>query len=131
MVRRMTKRAATAAPFLVGVLWLLGGPRYGVSGAIGLAMALANLWFSAFVIGGIADKNPQMLLPVGMATFVGGLFGLTGVAFLLQHVSFVFFPVAGFVLIASHLSLVLWDAAAATGSEVDHSTANAAGRIRS
>jgi hypothetical protein len=80
---------------------------------VGLAMTLGNLWLSAALIGGVAERSPHLLLPVGLATFALGLILLTVIAWLLQRVDVINFPVTGVVLIASHLGLVLWDAAGA------------------
>jgi hypothetical protein len=111
MVQRMTHRAGLLSPMLIGGLWLWGGTDYGISGAVGLAMTLLNLWLAARIIGGVADRNPQLLLPAGLGAFVLGLLVLTAIAFALREADFLFFPVTGFVLIGSHLGLVLWEAA--------------------
>jgi hypothetical protein len=115
MVRRMTIKAVVAAPLLLASLWLLGGPRYAWSGAVGLVMTLANLWLAARIIGGVAENNPSLLLLAGLAAFGFGLALLTGIAFLLETRELVFFPVTGFVLVGGHLILVLWEASGAHG----------------
>jgi hypothetical protein len=113
MVRRMVTRGLVVGPVLVALLWVWGGFDYGISAAIGVAMTLANLWLSARIIGGVAERNPQLLLPAGLATFALGLLLLTAVALGLRTVEFVVFPVTGFVLVGSHLGLVLWEAGGA------------------
>ncbi len=115
MVRRMAVRGLALAPVIVAALWLWRGSTYAWSGAVGLGLTLANLWLSARIIGGVAERSPQLLVPAALATFALGLLLLTGIAFALQAADLVFFPVAGFVLIASHLGLVLWEAAGAYG----------------
>jgi hypothetical protein len=111
MVGRMTRRALVAGPLLVAGLWVWQGPDYALSGAVGIAMTLVNLWLSARIIGSVAERNPQLLMPAALATFALGLLLLTGIAFALQSLDVIFFPVTGLVLIASHLGLVLWEAA--------------------
>lgn len=113
MVRRMIVRGALLTPVVVLTLAAFGGMRWGVSGAVGLAMALANLWFSARIIGGVAENNPQLLLPAAMTAFALGLAILTGIAFALKAADVVFFPVTGLSLIGAHLFLVLWEATGA------------------
>ena len=113
MVRRMILRGLVLAPVLVAALWLWRGPTYGWSGAVGLGLTLANLWLSARIIGGVAETSPQLLMPAALATFALGLLLLTGAALALEAADLVFFPVTGFVLIVSHLGLVLWEAAGA------------------
>ena len=115
MVRRMTMKAVVVAPLLLASLWILGGPPYAWSGAVGLGMTLANLWLAARIIGGVAENNPSLLLLAGLAAFGFGLALLTGIAFLLQTRELVFFPVTGFVLVGGHLILVLWEASGAYG----------------
>ena len=123
MVHRMVRRAVVVGPIVVGILAVAGGIdgggsqafEWALSGAVGLAMTLGNLWLSAALIGGVAERSPQLLLPVGLATFALGLILLTGIAFVLQRVDVISFPVTGFILIVSHLGLVLWDAAGAYG----------------
>lgn len=113
MVGRMARRALYLTPVLVGILWLVGGPKWGVSALAGVAMTLGNLWLSARILGGVAERTPQLLLPAGLAAFMLGLFLLTMAALALQALDVVYFPVTGFTLIGCHLLLVLWEAAGA------------------
>lgn len=113
MVSRIVKRGLLVAPVLITALWIFGGPRWVLSGVIGLAMTLFNLWLSARIIGGIAERNPKLLLAAGMIAFTIGLAVLTALAFGLQTLDLVTFEVTGFTLIGSHLVLVLWEAARA------------------
>jgi hypothetical protein len=116
MVARMLRRGVWVAPVLGVILWLWGGPLYAWSGLVGLGMALLNLWLSARLIGGVADRDPQMLLTVGLATFVFGLILLTCIAFVLNVMDLVFFPVTGAGLVGTHLVLVLWEASRGSGN---------------
>jgi hypothetical protein len=113
MARRIALRAAALAPILAGGLWLAGGGRWAVSGLVGLALTVANLWMAGRILGGIAESNPNLLLPVGVAVFAFGFILLAGVALALKAADAIFFPVTGFVLVGSHLGLVLWEAAGA------------------
>ena len=113
MVVRMAKRALFLAPFVVGALWIFASPIWALSGAVGIAMTLGNLWVSARIIGGVADNNPTLLLIAAMVAFTLGLAVLAGVAFGLQALEIVHFPVVGFTLIGSHLVLVVAEAGAA------------------
>lgn len=113
MVRRMIKHGLLIAPFLIVALLLVDGPTWALSGGLGLGMTLLNLLLAARIIGGIADKNPRLLLAAAMVAFSLGLALLTGIAFALRALDFVYFPVTGFTLIGAHLVLVLWEAATA------------------
>jgi hypothetical protein len=110
MVKRMAKKAMFLVPVLVAVLWFFGGWVWALSGAIGVAMTLANLWFSARIIGGVADNNPTLLLIAAMGAFTLGLALLGGIGFALQALEIVEFPVVGFTLIGTHLVLVISEA---------------------
>lgn len=113
MVGRMARRALFLTPVLVAALWIVDGPKWGLSGLAGVAMTLGNLWLSARILGGVAERTPKLILPAGLATFMLGLFLLTMVALGLQALDLVYFPVTGFTLIGCHLLLVLWEAAGA------------------
>jgi hypothetical protein len=113
MVKRMTVRGLLLAPALAVGLFVGGGADYLVSGLVGLAMMLGNIWLAARLIGGVAEKSPQLLLPVALGAFALGLILLTLISVILDRAGVIYFPVAGFVLIGSHLVLVLWEAAGA------------------
>lgn len=113
MVRRMMLRALMVAPAVIVAMYVWNGSLYALSAAVGLGMAIGNLWLSARIIGGVAERNPQLLMPAAMATFVFGLLVLTGIALVLRALDVVYFPVTGFALIGTHLLVVLWEAAGA------------------
>jgi len=113
MVRRMVRSTALLAPPLAAGLWLAGGGEAALSGAVGLAMALGNLWLAGRVIGGVAESRRELLPVAGLAAFGLGLVVLTGVALALRAGDVVSFPVAGFTLVGAHLALVLREAARA------------------
>jgi hypothetical protein len=113
MVHRMTRKGLLVAPVLVAVLWLWGGPDAALSGVVGLAMAVTNLWLAARIIGGVADSNPGLLVAAGLLAFGLGLAALTAVALGLQALEIVTFRVTGFTLIGAHFVLVLWEASGA------------------
>ena len=113
MVVRMAKRAAVLGPLAVAALWILGDATWALSGAIGILMTLGNLWASARIIGGVADNNPTLLLIAAIVAFTLGLALLGGVAFGLQALEIVHFPVVGFTLIGTHMVLVLSEAGSA------------------
>jgi hypothetical protein len=113
MVHRMAKRAAYLAPVIILALTIIAGPRAGLSGAIGIAMTLANLWFSARIIGGIADNNPSLLLIAAMGAFTLGLALMGGAAFGLEALDIADFATVGFTLIGTHMVLVIAEFATA------------------
>jgi hypothetical protein len=131
MVRRMTLRALIVSPVIIVALWIYGGTEWGISAAVGIAMAVLNLWLSGRIIGGVAERNPKLLLPVAMATYVIGLMVLTGIALALRAADAVYFPVTGFTLIGVHLLVVLWEASGAYGKLPTSSTNKPTAELRS
>jgi hypothetical protein len=113
MVKRMAIRAVIISPLVIAGTWIYGGPQWAVSAAIGIAMTVLNLFLSARIIGGVAERTPKLLMPVAMATFVLGLMVLTGIALVLRTIEYVDFPVTGFTLVGTHLFVVLWEASGA------------------
>lgn len=131
MVHRMLKRGLFLAPVVVAVLWIWKGSDMGLSVAVGIGMALVNLWLAGRVIGGVADNRPQLLLAGAMVAFTLGLALLTGIALALQAADVVTFKITGVALIVTHLGLVLWEAARAYPAADNVSSAANALKARS
>jgi hypothetical protein len=131
MVHRMLKRGVFVAPFVVAALWIWKGTDTGLSVAVGIAMALANLWLAGRVIGGVAENRPQLLIAGAMAAFTLGLAFLTGVALLLEASDVVTFKITGISLVVTHLGLVLWEAARAYPAKTNVSPSTSALKARS
>jgi hypothetical protein len=110
MVRRMAVRGLILAPFAIVGLGIAGGWLWAASAAVGIAMTVGNLWLSGRLIGTVAESSPHMLLPMGLVTFTVGLLLLTLVSLGLKAAGAIYFPVTGFVLIGTHLLLVLTEA---------------------
>jgi hypothetical protein len=126
MVNRMIKRGALLAPVVIAALWILQGPRWGLSAAVGLALALGNLVLASRIIGGVATHSPHLLVPAAMTAFALGLALLAGIGFALKRTDAVDFLVMGLTLIGAHLGLVLWEAAGAYERANDIVTAKTA-----
>ncbi|MGH2819820.1 MAG: ATP synthase subunit I [Actinomycetota bacterium] len=110
MVSRMVRRGLVLGPPAVAALWLLGGTTYTVSAAIGLVVAVGNLWLTGRIVGGVAESNPQMLMAAGLGTFFLTLLALTGLGLVLREVEAISFTVMGLTLVVAHLVLILWEA---------------------
>lgn len=113
MVGRMVRRALMLVPVVFVAGLAIGSLQAGVSAALGVGMACANLLLAARIIGGVAENRPSMLLAAAMLAFTLGLAVLTAIAFGLEQLDFVTFKVTGLVLVATHLVVVLWEAAGA------------------
>ena len=111
MVRRMIRRGLLFAPLVIALLWVVGGPEYALSAAVGIALTVVNLWLAGRIIGGLAENRPELLVVGGIGALAAGM-GLVIVSLLvLRSVEFLDLTVAGLVLIGSHLGVVLWEAA--------------------
>ena len=111
MVRRMIRRGLLFAPLVIALLWALGGPRYALSAAAGIALTLVNLWLAGRIIGGLAENRPELLVVGGIGALAAGM-GLVVVSLLvLRGIEYLDLTVVGLVLIGSHLGVVLWEAA--------------------
>lgn len=111
MVRRMLKRGALVLVLVALALAVLGGPGAALSGSLGVAMALLNLWVAGRIIGGIAENAPHLLMPAALASFVFAGILLTVGGVVLKDSAVIDFKVTGVALIATHLLLVTWEAA--------------------
>lgn len=111
MVKRMVRRGLLLGPVAAIAVGLLGGLDYGISSAVGIALALTNLWLAGRIIGGLAENRPELLLAGAFAAFFLGFAFLAGAAIVLSRTGWVDFPVAGVTMIAAHLFLVTWEAA--------------------
>ena len=109
----MAKRGLPLAFVIALVLFVWEGPLYAASSLVGSALTIGNLWLAARLIGGVAENNPQLLMPVGLGTFALGLILVTIICAVLSMTDLIFFPATGFTLIGMHLVLVLWEAAGA------------------
>lgn len=111
MVKSMIKRGLLLSPFAVAALAILGGLEWGLSAAIGLVLAIFNIWLAGRLIGGMAENNPQLIPIAGFAAFILALALLVVAALVIKQVESLDFPVTGLVLIGAHLILVTWEAA--------------------
>ena len=111
MVKRMLRRGALVLVLVALVLAVLDGPESSLSGSLGVALALLNLWVAGRIIGGIAENAPHLLMPAALASFVFAGLLLTVSGVVLQDSTAIDFKVTGVALVATHLLLVTWEAA--------------------
>ena len=111
MVRRMVVRGLIITPVVVLALLALAGPEGALSGAIGLAITVVNLWVGGRILGGLAENRPDLLLAGAMVALLVAFATTGGALFALKQVDFIDFQVVAITLVASHLVLVTWEAA--------------------
>ena len=111
IVRRMIRRGLYLTPVVIVALAAFGGLEWALSGAIGMALALGNLWFAARIIGGVAENRQDLVMVAAFAAFILGLALLTVAAIVIKKIESLDFPVTGFTLIGAHMFLTTWEAA--------------------
>jgi hypothetical protein len=111
LVYRMIRRGLLLSPIVIAVLAVFGGVEWALSAAIGMALALANLWVAARIIGGVVENRQELVMVAAFAAFILGLALLTVAAIVIKKIESLYFPVTGFVLIGAHMTLVTWEAA--------------------
>ena len=111
LVRRMARRGMVASPVVVAALWLAGGPRQAAAAAVGIALALLNLWIAARVIGGISENRPELLLVAAFAAFAAGLALVIVAGVVLNRLDVIPFETVGLTFVGAHLTLAVWEAA--------------------
>lgn len=111
MVQRMVKRGALVAPFVVAFFLLSAGPLGAAASAIGVALALGNLWASGRVIGGVAENATHLLLPAAMMMLIFSLVLVTIAGAVITRTDVLDFTITGLVFLGLHLTLVMWEAA--------------------
>ena len=111
MMRRMIRRGLLLAPVVLAALLILGGVDYMVSGAIGIAITLFNLWLAGRLIGGLAENRPELMMVGAMAALLLNLVVVVIAGVTLKRVDYLDFPTLGVTLISLHLVVVTWEAA--------------------
>jgi ABC-type proline/glycine betaine transport system permease subunit len=107
----MVRRGLWLTPVVVLVSVVIGGLEAFPGAVLGIALALANLWFGGWVLGGLAENRPDLLLP-GAIVVLAVAFGATiGALTALKQVDFIAFPMTAIIFAGSHLTLVTWEAA--------------------
>lgn len=111
MVQRMVRRGALLAPFVVAFFLLVAGPDGAAASAIGVTLALVNLWASGRVIGGVAENATHLLLPAAMMMLIFSLVLVTIAGAVMTRTDVLDFTITGLVFLGLHLTLVVWEAA--------------------
>lgn len=111
LVQRMLRRGLLLAPVAVISLWGIAGLPAGLGVLVGAGLALANLYLAGRIIGGLAENAPHLVLPGALGALALGMLGLTFIAIPLRSLGWSDLRVAGIALIATHLILVIWEAA--------------------
>lgn len=111
MMGHMVRRGLWLTPVIVLLSAVIGGLDAFLAAVLGLALTIVNLWFGGRVLGGLAEKRPDLLL-AGVVLVLLVAFGATiGALSVLKQVDFIAFPMTAIIFAGSHLILVTWEAA--------------------
>lgn len=111
MVQRMVRRGALLTPLVVLAAGVVGDQMTAGAAAIGMALALLNLFLAGRVIGGIAENAPHLLVPAAMAMLLMGLITVVISGVLINRVDSLSFAVTGLTMVGAHMTLVVSEAA--------------------
>lgn len=111
MVQRMVKRGMVLGPFVIAALFLFAGSDGASAAAIGVGLALFNLWASGRVIGGVAENAIHLLLPAAMMMLIFSLILVSIAGVVMTRTDVLDFAITGLVFLGMHLTLVVWEAA--------------------
>ena len=105
----MAKRGVLVAPVVVGVAWAIWGAHGGISAAVGLALAIANLLLVAALLSWAARISLVALAAAALGGYVLRLALLTGVVFAVRHQGWISWIPFALTLLVTHLGLLLWE----------------------
>ena len=131
MVQRMVKRGFLLGPFVVAFVFLVAGPDGAAAAAIGVGLALLNLWASGRVIGGVAENAIHLLLPAAMMMLIFSLILVSIAGVVMTRTGVLDFTITGLVFLGMHLTLVVWEAAGSLLKLPKEETSNKNGSLMS
>jgi hypothetical protein len=105
----MARRSLFVAPVIIGVASIVWGVHGGISAAVGLALAVANLLLAAVMISWAAKVSLVVMAATALGGYVLRLVLLTAVIFAIRHQPWVSWIPLAFTLALTHLGLLIWE----------------------
>jgi hypothetical protein len=105
----MARRSLFVAPVFVGVASAVWGVDGGISAAVGLALAVANLLLAAALLSWGARVSLTVMAASALGGYIGRLVLLTAVIFAIRHQGWVSWVPLSFTLVITHLGLLIWE----------------------
>lgn len=105
----IVRRGAIVAPLIVLVGGLARGWDGAASAAIALAVVFVNFLLAAAIMTRAARHGATAVGAAALGGYIVRLAIVVAVLVLLRHRSFVDLPTLGFVLVGTHLGLLLWE----------------------
>jgi ATP synthase I chain len=105
----MVRRGLLIAPVIVLVAGLLRGWDGAASAAIGLGIVLVNFLAAAAIMSRAAKSGPTAIGAAALGGYVLRLAVILIALVLLRHQPWIDLPVLGFVIVGTHLGLLVWE----------------------
>ncbi len=105
----LARRGAIVAPVIVLVAGLLRGWDGAASAAVALAIVVVNFLAAAAIMARAAKNGPTAIGAAAAGGYVIRLAVIVIALVLLRHQPWVDMVVLGFVLVGTHLGLLLWE----------------------
>jgi hypothetical protein len=109
IARHMVRHAVVVAPVVVVLLGVLRSGAAAASGALGLALVVANFLLAAALQGWSARISPATVVGTVMAGYVVRLGVLVGAVLALRQIGWVDVSVLVLTVAAAHLALLVWE----------------------
>jgi hypothetical protein len=105
----MGRRALFAAPVIIAIASIVWGVHGGISAAVGLALAVANLLLAAVMLSWAAKVSLVVMAATALGGYILRLVLLTAVIFAIRHQPWVSWIPLAFTLVLTHLGLLIWE----------------------
>jgi hypothetical protein len=105
----MAKRALPLAPFIILVAGLLQGSDGVWTAMLAIAVVVANLLLSAFMLSWAARISPTALMGAALAGFIVRMLLVTGVVLAVRHQPWIDLPTLAVTILGTHLALLFWE----------------------
>jgi len=105
----MGRRALFVAPAIIAIASIFWGVHGGISAAVGLALAVANLLLAAVMLSWAARVSLVVMAATALGGYILRLVLLTAVIFAIRHQPWVSWIPLSFTLVLTHLGLLIWE----------------------
>ncbi|MGH3851338.1 MAG: hypothetical protein ACRDRT_16890 [Pseudonocardiaceae bacterium] len=105
----MIKRALPLLVPLVGLAWLISGPKMAASVGLAVALVLVNFLLAAAMLSWGARTSSAALMGAALGGFLLRMVLLLGALLLLRHRSWVSITPLALTLLVSHVALLVWE----------------------
>jgi hypothetical protein len=105
----IVRRGLLISPIIILAAGLLRGWNGAASAAVGLAIVLVNFLVAAAIMSRAAKSGPTAIGAAALGGYVLRLAVILIALVLLRHQPWIDLPVLGFVIVGTHLGLLVWE----------------------